>query len=96
MLFRKCDTHLHRTAGMHRIQRSKQLLPHRHHIDEIIENGAKLLLGFHRIQPFAIAFTVWRGDFKGGMYQENRDMHRFGPAVDLFPGDFVQARHNRI
>ena len=96
MLFREGDTDLHRTAGMHRIQRAKQLLPHRHHIDEIIENGAELFLGFHRIQPFAVAFTVWRGDFKGGMHQENRDMHRLGPAVNLLPGDFVQARHDRI
>ncbi len=96
MLLSKGNADLHRATGMHRIERAKQLLPHRHHINEIIKNGAQLFLGFHRIQPIAIAFAVWRGDFKGGMHQENRDMHRFRATVDLFPGNFVQPRHHRV
>jgi hypothetical protein len=60
---------------MDRVKRAKQLLPHRHHADEIIKNGAQLFLGFHRVQPFAVAFAIWRGDFERGMHQEYRDMH---------------------
>ncbi|MNY21911.1 hypothetical protein D3C86_1554900 [compost metagenome] len=92
----KINADLHRPAGMHRIERSEQRLPHWHHIDKVIKNGAELLLRFHRIQPFAVAFTVWRRDFERRMHQEHRDVHFFGTSVDLFPGDFVQPRNRRI
>ena len=96
MLLRERNAHLHRATGMYRVQRAKQLLPHRDHTDEIIKDGAELFFGFHRVQPFAVAFAVRRGDFKRGMHEENRDMHGLRAAVDLFPGNFVQARHHRV
>ena len=37
MLFGKGDADLHRTAGMNRVKRAKQLLPHRHHTDKVVE-----------------------------------------------------------
>ncbi len=96
MLFREGDTHLHWPASMHRVQGAKQGLPHRHHTDHIVEDGAKLFLGFHRIQPLAVAFAVRRGDFQRGVDQKRRNVQLFRPAVDLFPGNFVQPRHRRI
>ena len=96
MLLGEGDADLHRAAGMHRVQRAEQLLPHRHHADKIIENRAQLLFGFHAIEAFAIAFAVGRFDFQRGMHQKNRDMHFLRPAVDLLPGDFIQPRHRRV
>ncbi len=96
MLLGKGDADLHRPAGMHRVKGAEQLLPHRHHIDKIVKDGAKLFFGFHRIQPVAVALAVGRGNFKGRMHHKRRDVQLLCPAINLLPGDLIEPRHRGI
>ena len=89
MIFGKRNTDLHRAAGMYRIQRAKELLPHRHHIDEIVKDGTKLFFRFHVIQPLAITFAVRRIDFQRGVDKKDRDMHFLSTTVNFLPGNFT-------
>ena len=96
VLLGKSNADLHRPPGVHRVKGTEQLLPHRHHPDKVIKNGAQLLFRLHIVQTVAIAFTVWRGDLQRGMDQKRRNVHFFRPAVNFLPGDFIQPRHHRI
>src|SRR3546814_19568963 len=60
MRFGERDAHLHRPAGMHRIEITEQALAQRYHADEILEDSAQLPLGPRRLQPLAIAPTIDR------------------------------------
>ncbi|SVK52572.1 Uncharacterised protein [Acinetobacter baumannii] len=90
------DAHLHRAAGMNRVQMTEQLLPHRHAVDHVIEDIAQILFSAHLIQALAVALAVRRRDLQRGMHQKVRDMHLIGAAVDLLPGDLRQPRHLRV
>ena len=89
VLLSKRDTDLHWTTGMYRIKRSEQCLPHRHHVDEIIKDSAKLFFRLHRIQTLAVAFPRWRVNLQRGMHDKQRDMHTFCATINLFPGYFA-------
>lgn len=96
MLFGEFDADLHRPAGMHRVEPTKQRAPHRHHADEVIEDRAQFLFAARRAQAFAVGLAVRRTHLQRTADQQAGDMHLGGAAVDFVAGDFAQPRHRRI
>ncbi|MNZ81045.1 hypothetical protein D3C78_997010 [compost metagenome] len=94
--FGEGDAHLHRATGVHRVQAAEQFLAEGHHADEVVEDGAQLLLGAHREQALFVGFAGGRVDLESGAHQQRRHVQATGAPLDFLPGDLRQPRHGRI
>ena len=94
--FGKRNADLHRSAGVDRVEIAEQRLAHRHHIDQVIEDGTEIFFTAHLVQTGRVAFSGRRFDQQRGTHQEGRDVYFCRPAIDLTPGDFRQARYGGL
>src|SRR5690606_27852143 len=84
-----------RPAGAYRVEHAEQLLAQRYDIEEIVEDGAQLLLGTDLRQAFVVSLAIGRFKTQCGIHHKARDVQASRPAVDLLTGNFRQARHRR-